>query len=506
VKHPLLYQVNTRVFLQERGAALGRPATLDDIPDAFIDDVAGLGFAWIWWLGVWQTGRLGREISRTDPKVQEECRRDLPDLRPEDICGSPFAITGYRVHEDFGGDAALARLRERLARRGLKLLLDFVPNHTGRDHPWVTAHPEYYVHGSEDDLGREPQNYARVEAPRGGHGGLGGLILAHGRDPYFAGWVDTFQLNYRQAGLREAQIGELGAVAQRCDGVRCNMAMLLQPEIIQRTWGDRALPSDGSPPKDNPFWPEAFAAIRRRHPQFTFIAEVYWDMEWELQQAGFDFTYDKRLYDRLVAGAATPVREHLWADAGYQDRSLRFLENHDEPRAAAAFPHPAMHRAAAVVAFTAQGLRFFHEGQLDGRRVHVSMHLGRRPWEPVDEAMRAFYLSLLGSLKRPELHDGAWRLATVNEAWAGNATHDQLIVSSWQAGERRLLVAVNYGASQAQGYVGAALSGLQGRTFVLVDLLGDARYERKGDDIAAGRLFVDMPPWGYNVFDLIPAT
>jgi hypothetical protein len=142
VKHPLLYQVNTRVFLQERGAALGRPATLDDIPDAFIDDVAGLGFAWIWWLGVWQTGRLGREISRTDPKVQEECRRDLPDLRPEDICGSPFAITGYRVHEDFGGDAALARLRERLARRGLKLLLDFVPNHTGRDHPWVTAHPE----------------------------------------------------------------------------------------------------------------------------------------------------------------------------------------------------------------------------------------------------------------------------------------------------------------------------------------------------------------------------
>jgi glycosidase len=493
--HPLLYQVNTRVFLQERGTALGRPATLEDVTDAFLDDVAAKGFDWVWFLGVWQTGRLGREISLQDPKLQAECRRDLPDLRASDVSGSPFAITEYRVHSDFGGDTALGRLRERLARRGLKLLLDFVPNHTARDHRWVTTHPAYYVQGREDDLGREPQNYAR---------GGPGTILAYGRDPYFDGWPDTFQLNYRHAGLREAQIGELGAVAERCDGVRCDMAMLLEPEIIQRTWGDRARPSDGSPAKDNPFWPEAIAAIRRRRPEFRFIAEVYWDMEWELQQAGFDFTYDKRLYDRLVAGDATPVREHLLADAAYQDRSLRFLENHDEPRAAAAFVPPAKHRAAAVVAFTARGLRFFHEGQLDGRRVHVSMHLGRRPWEPVDDELQAFYGRLLECLRRPELREGEWRLAEIRPAWSGNPTHQQLYVSSWQSGERRLLIAVNYGPTQAQGYVRANLPGLEGRKVTLVDLLGDARYERSGDDIAGGRLYLDMPPWGYNVFDLSP--
>ena len=498
MSHPLLYQINTRVFLQERSVALKRPATLDDVPDALLDDVAAKGFAWVWFLGVWQTGRVGREISRSDPKLVEECRRDLPDLREQDITGSPFAIVAYRVNDDFGGDKALAGLRDRMARRGLKLLLDFVPNHTGRDHPWVTAHPEYYVHGSEDDLARQPQNYARVAA---GRGAGSATILAFGRDPYFDGWPDTFQLNYRHAGFREAQIGELGAVAQRCDGVRCDMAMLLQPQIIQKTWGDRALPSDGSPAKDDPFWPEAIAAIRRRHPGFTFIAEVYWDMEWELQQTGFDYTYDKRLYDRLLSGDASQVREHLWADETFQDHSMRFLENHDEPRAAAAFAHP-MHKAAAVVASTARGLRFFHEGQFDGRRVHVSMHLGRRPWEAVDEELRAFYGRLLDGLKRPELHDGTWRLADVREAWQGNQTHQQLIVSSWQSGERRLLVAVNYGPSQAQGYVGAAgLSGLEGRTFTLVDLLGDARYQRSGDDIA-GRLYLDMPPWGYNVFEL----
>jgi hypothetical protein len=278
------------------------------------------------------------------------------------------------------------------------------------------------------------------------------------------------------------------------------MAMLLQPQIIQKTWGDRARPSDGSPPKDDPFWNEAIAAIRRRYPHFVFMAEVYWDMEFELQQAGFDLTYDKRLYDRLVAGDAMPVREHLWADGGYQDRSVRFLENHDEPRAAATFLPP-KERAAAIVAFTARGMRFFHEGQFEGRRVHVSMHLGRRPWEPVDDELRTFYGRLLECLKRPEIHDGDWQLAGVREAWSGNPTHQQLIVSTWQQDERRLLVAVNYGASPAQGYVTSGMSGLRGRSFTLVDLMGDARYQRSGDDLANG-LYLELPAWGYNVFSL----
>src|SRR5262249_19804826 len=151
-------------------------------PDGFLDDVAARGFEWIWWLGVWQTGSLGRELSRANTKLRVELQRELPDLRDQDITGSPFAIVAYRVHEDFGGDAALRRLRERMARRGLELLLDFAPNHTGRDHPWVESHPEYYVHGSEDDLARQPQNYARVEPQRRG---TVETILAHGRDPYF---------------------------------------------------------------------------------------------------------------------------------------------------------------------------------------------------------------------------------------------------------------------------------------------------------------------------------
>jgi hypothetical protein len=134
--------------------------------------------------------------------------------------------------------------------------------------------------------------------------------------------------------------------------------------------------------------------------------------------------------------------------------------------------------------------------------VHVSMHLGRRPAEPVDADLQAFYARLLACLRRPELHDGQWSLASCREAWAGNPTHQQLIVSSWQSGERRLLIAVNYGPAEAQGYVGSGMTGLGGRTFTLVDLIGDARYERKGDDLARGNLYLDLPPWGYHVFEM----
>src|SRR3954447_12267520 len=240
-----MYQINTRIILQERGVALRRAATLDDLEDRFLDDIAAKGFEWVWFLGVWQTGPAGRAISRSNPKLVEECRRVLPDLRDEDITGSPFAIVAYETHRDFGGDRALAKLRERLAKRKLALLLDFVPNHTAPDHAWVGAHPEYYIHGSDEDLARQPQNYARV-------GGTGprSTVLAYGRDPYFDGWPDTYQLNYRHAGFREARIAELGSIADRCDGVRCDMAMLLQPAIIERTWGERSRPSDGSAPKD----------------------------------------------------------------------------------------------------------------------------------------------------------------------------------------------------------------------------------------------------------------
>jgi hypothetical protein len=489
---PLLFQVNTRIFLQERGRDLRRRATLDDVPDALFDDLAAKGFSWIWFLGVWTTGPAARAVSRSRADWRAGFARDLPDLTDEDITGSPFAIQAYDVSSEYGGEAALARLRDRAARRGLRLLLDFVPNHVSPDHPWVKSHPEFFIEGTEADLTREPANWARPP-------GADGRVLALGRDPYFPGWPDTVQLNYLHAGLREAMVGELARVAARCDGVRCDMAMLVLPDVFRRTWGERAIPRDGSAPVDRSFWPDAISRVRTARPGFLFMAEVYWDLEWILQQQGFDFTYDKRLYDRLHGSDARAVREHLWAIPEFQERSARFLENHDEPRAATTFGTGDRHRAAAVVTFLVPGLRFFHEGQLDGRRVHVSMHLGRRPDEPADTGLRAFYERLLAVLRREEVHSGAWRLSECKPAWDGNPTSDQFVVMAWEGAPGRLLVTVNYGPTQAQCWARVPLGGLEGKVR-LRDLLSDATYVRDGGELRARGLYLDVPAWRHHVF------
>jgi hypothetical protein len=484
--YPSLYQVNTRVWLTTLSRALGRAATLDDIPDAELDRLAEQGFDWVWFLSVWQTGPEAQQISRSNPEWRREFQETLPDLRDEDIPGSGFAVTGYTVHEALGGDAALARLRDRLKARGHKLMLDFVPNHMGLGHPWAVSHPDRFVAGSEDDLARAPQNYTRAA----------GRVLAHGRDPYFPGWPDTLQLNYGNPATQEAMAAELARIAGQCDGVRCDMTMLVLPEVFERTWGLKA----------EPFWPAAIRKVRERSPEFCFMAEVYWDLEWTLQQQGFDYTYDKRLYDRLRERHARPVREHFWAGPDYQTRLARFLENHDEPRAAATFP-PDVHRAAAVITFLCPGLRFFHQGQFEGRKVRISPHLGRGPDEPVDEGLARFYQRLLGVLKLPAVRDGEWQLLGCVPAWEGNWTSDCFLAFSWElAGEHRVLALVNYAANQSQCYARLPFPDLARGEWRLTDLLTNTVYDRDGADLQRRGLYLDMAPWQACVFSMRRST
>ena len=485
LKYPSLYQVNTRVWLTDISQNLGRQATLDDIPDSTLDSFATFGFDWIWFLSVWQTGLAAQRVSRTNPGWLKEFEETLPDLREQDIAGSGFAITRYTTHRDLGGDPALARLRQRLRDRGLRLMLDFVPNHTGPDHHWVKEHPEYYVGGTEDDLSRSPQNYASARTKNGDS------ILAYGRDPYFDGWPDTFQLNYGNPATQKAMRSELLRIAGQCDGVRCDMAMLVLPEVFERTWGLSA----------EPFWPSVIADVREAHPDFCFMAEVYWDMEWTLQQQGFSYTYDKRLYDRLREGHIRPVREHFLADADYQNKSARFLENHDEPRAAATF-HPEVHKAAALITFLSPGLRFFHQGQFVGRRKRISPHLVRAPEEPVDEQLRQFYESLLAILRDPTVREGDWQLLECLPAWDGNWSNDSFIAFSWEGAQSRVLVTVNYSSNQGQTYVKLPFSDLRDQNWLLKDLLSDAAYEREGNDLSERGLYLDEPAWKVQVFSL----
>jgi hypothetical protein len=495
-----VYQVNTRLRLRELSRRLGRPATFDDESDDDLDRLASLGVDWVWPLGVWQTGCAGREVARRQARRREDLTALLPDLSDDDILPSPFAVQGYTVHPDFGGDAALARFRERLRRRGLRLMLGFIANHTALDHPWVQEHPEYYVTGEEADLARQPGNYWRAPTRHGPR------ILAHGRDPNFPAWPDTAQLDYRSPALRKAVTAELTRVAGLCDGVHCAMAMLLLPDVFRGVWGDRPSPGDRTAPVDTSFWAEAIASARAAHPDCLFAAEAYWGLERPLQQDGFDYTYDKWLYDRLRERDAGAIRDLICADTERHHKSVHFLENVREPRAASVFP-PEVHRAAAVITFLVPGMSLVHDGQLDGLRQWVPPYLGRRPNERPDPALRAFYLRLLECVRRPEVRDGTWRFLECRPSWERNPTWRQFVAFAWEGeGGGRVLVTVNYGYTQGQCYVRLPWSDLPGRPFVLQDFLSRVSYERDGSDLADRGLYLDVPEWHCHVFDVRPGT
>jgi hypothetical protein len=289
-----------------------------------------------------------------------------------------------------------------------------------------------------------------------------------------------------------AVIETLSDIAGQCDGVRCDMAMLLLNSVFERTWGGRA----GARPATE-YWDDIIPAVERANPDFLFIAEAYWDMEWELQQRGFDFCYDKRLYDRLEHENAESVRLHLCADAAYQNKLLRFVENHDEPRAASAFP-PAKQRAAAIVTFTLTGTRLFHEGQLEGRKVRLPVFLGRRPDEAVDPSLQDFYRRLLAVIDNPAFRQGDWRLCE-RSGWPDNSSFEHLVAWTWRHTDDRWLVVVNLSDSAVQARVRLGWDDIGGRQWQLSDLLSGVSYERAGNDMSSTGLYVDLRPWAYHL-------
>jgi hypothetical protein len=317
-------------------------------------------------------------------------------------------------------------------------------------------------------------------------------VFACGRDPFFPAWPDVLQLNAFQPGLRQAVIETLSDIAGQSDGVRCDMAMLLLNQIFERTWGTRV----GQRPETE-YWVEVISAIKKAHPDFLFMAEAYWDLEWELQQQGFDFCYDKRMYDRLEHDTAESVRLHLCADLGFQEKMVRFIENHDEPRALSVFS-PQKERAAAVTMATIPGAKLFHEGQFEGRKVRLSVFLGRRPVEPVNPELQAFYHTLLKAASWEGLRNGTWQLCE-RTGWPDNANHQSLIAWCWRSAGERHLIVVNLSDSGAQARVRLPWDELIGTSWQMTDLFTGQKYERSGDEMCNPGLYVDLPPWGFHV-------
>jgi Alpha amylase, catalytic domain len=477
---PVIYELNTAAWLHDIGANAGRAVTLADVPDGEWDRVTPTGVDVVWLMGVWERSPAGVRLALESSSHMADFRATLIDLDESDVIGSAYSVRRYEVDQRFGGRDGLAAARQALAARGVRLLVDFVPNHVAPDHPWLSEHPEYFVQGTPDDVAHAADRFLSV----------GDAVIARGRDPYFPPWPDVAQLNAFAPVLRQAAIDTLVDIGRQADGVRCDMAMLLLNDVFRRTWGDRP----GAAPTRE-YWSDVIAGVRFVHPQMLFIAEAYWDLEWELQNLGFDYCYDKRLYDRLLHQRADDVRGHLRADLGYQRRLVRFTENHDEPRAANELP-PLRLRAAAVTVATLPGATLWHEGQFEGWRVHVPVLLGRRPTEPVDDELRTFHLRLLEAAAG--IRRGQWSRCEAT-GWPDDHSYEQLLAWCWTEGEHRALVVVNDADAPAAARIHLPWDDLAGDTWLLEDQLSGDLFERDGGELSTYGLYVQLPVWGCHV-------
>jgi hypothetical protein len=483
-RHPVIYEINTWVWLRELGQKYQTLVNLATVPEQEWDALASLGFDAVWFMGVWERSPAGIEISMQNQGLMDNFLRALPDFSVEDNVGSPYCVRRYIVDEHLGGADGLARARGMLRKRGVRLVLDFVPNHVAPDHPWVVDCPEYFVQGNADDVGIDQASFVAVS----------GKVFALGRDPFFPAWPDVLQLNAFHPGLRRAVIGTILAIAEQCDGIRCDMAMLMLNRVFERTWGARAGPK---PIED--YWKMVIPAIKTKWPEFKFIAEAYWDLEWELQQQGFDYCYDKKLYDRMEHEGAESVRSHLLAASSYQDRMVRFIENHDEPRAATAFPSGKGRAAMAIL--TLPGAKLLHEGQLEGRKVRLPVFLSRRPQEPVDEALATHYRNILKVINQDVFRNGQWRLCE-RSGWPDNQSCRNILSWCWAKDEQRYLVVVNFSEVTSQALIRLPWDELRGMTWCLNDALSEEVYDRSGDEMRNSGLYVDLKPWQCHIFQM----
>ncbi len=398
---PLVYEINTRIWLKKLSRLHNRPITLGNIPDEEFAFFSSCGFDMVWLMGVWQPSKHSKAIATSHAGLRTSFLEHLDTVRPDDIASSPYSIASYTVNESLGGEKELGLFRKRLRECGIKLMLDFVPNHLALDNEWLPENAEYFIPVSSAEHSNDPESafeYAR------------GKYLAYGKDPYFAPWTDTLQLDYANPATHRMMTENLFKISDQCDAVRCDVAMLILKSVFNTTW------SNLSGHMKDEFWGGAIAAVKKRHPGFLFLAESYWNKEWELQQQGFDFTYDKPFYDYIVSAPVNTEKltGHILAQWDYQKKLCRFLENHDEPRAADKVG--LNNRAAALVLLTAPGMHLIHQDQMDGFHWKIPVQLVKQAPEPCDKELAVLYKKLFALQKQPLFQSGHIEWLNLNAA------------------------------------------------------------------------------------------
>jgi hypothetical protein len=274
------------------------------------------------------------------------------------------------------------------------------------------------------------------------------------------------------------------------------MAMLVMNDIFSRTWNGYV---QTPPPTD--YWPAVIPAVRQKHPDFLFIAEVYWGKEYEMLQQGFDFAYDKTLYDRIMEGDVQKLRAHLLAEVSYQQHMVRFIENHDEPRAYDRLG-PGKSYPAVTLICTLPGACLLHQGQLTGATVKLPVQIQRGKSEIVRHRLLDYYQRVLRETRDPIYQNGEWYLFELKPAGPGDASHYNLLAYGWREDKRRYrLVIINLTPHSSYARLPLRFwSEIAGQPLTLHDAIDDRTYERDGSEMVNPGLFIALEPFESHIF------
>jgi hypothetical protein len=489
--NPAIYEINTRVWIK-RFDTPTRKAKLRDVPFDYWKQLAGLGIEYVWLMGIWQTCDSIIDKYCFEEDLKKNYSKALRDWKHDDVGSSPYSIDNYTVNKLFGDTTDLLNVKHDLNKIGLKLVLDFIPNHFSAGSSLISTNPEIFLRVSGETFRNEPHTFFQPRLDKAEY-------FAHGRDPFFPAWQDTIQINICSKEAREYLITILLELSSLCDGVRCDMAMLALNNVFKNTWAGVL----SAPCLENfrtEFWSDAIFAVKSKRSDFQFLAEAYWDLEWQLQQLGFDFTYDKKLTDRLKHSYAREIIDHLKADSSYQKKSIRFLENHDEERILNVMGKEKS-KAAAIVISTIQGMRFYYDGQFEGRKIKLPVQLVREVEENESAELKSFYDKLLKICSHQIFKEGKWKLLNTIPSWENNFTYLNMLVWEWRLRDERRIVFINYSDFLSTCRAKIDVAGYH-EELVFTDLLHGVNYNRSAEEIHSSGLYVELKPWHAHIFSL----
>ncbi len=497
MNHRLVYQIDIREFIRRINITNKNKPTFFDIPNNFFENLRNLGIEFLWILGIYEPSKVSREISISMKELHTRYFESLPDWQVEDVIGSPYAITNYKISKEFGGEESYKKLRKLLLEKfDLKIILDFVPNHFAIDSPVVKKHPEFFIKASEN-LSKSKTNEFISLKIKGKE-----YLLAHGKEPYSPVWKDTLQLDYRSKKVRDFMIKELLKLSEKCDGLRCDMSMLLLSDIFYENWKDYPLPDDYVPLAKE-FWFEAIKKLKHKNPDFTLIAEVYWDRENDLLDLGFDYVYEKKLYNMILENSIGFINEYISRIFSYRKKRFLFIENHDEQRSAHLFQIEKL-KAVATLIYTLPSMKLIYDGQIEGRKFYHALQLGRIQKEQESAELINFYKLLFSSIKNSTIKNGYFKILKPIPAWEGNPAFYNFIIYLYEDDKmNKDLVVINLSPYQSQCKVKILSYDLAGKRFLIKDRLSSEEYLRDGDEMLNNGLYLDLKPYQTQIFKFI---